>query len=130
MTRRTLQLAAVLALVAVVACGGKKPPVPNAPPPAGPSAFPSAAPATSDTTPPRPPDPPPVPPDPVTSTPHGGLNDQPLEIINGPNSPLKPAFFEYDSDTLDEAAKKVLAANAEVMKTYKNWIVTVEGHCD
>jgi peptidoglycan-associated lipoprotein len=50
--------------------------------------------------------------------------------VNGPNSPLKPVFFSYDSDELDEAAKKTLAANADVLKQYQSWVITVEGHTD
>jgi peptidoglycan-associated lipoprotein len=131
MIRYSLRFAAAVGLAAIVACGGKKAPVPNAPPPVAPNAFPSAGPASaSDTPTPRPPEPPPVPPDPVVSTPIGSLNDRSIDEINGPNSPLKPVYFEYDSDTLDELAKKALAANAEVMRTYKTWIITVEGHCD
>jgi len=129
MTRRYFRLAAVTVVATLVACGGKKPPVPNAPPQPSPSAFPAAV--GSGGAAPRPPDPPPVPPDSaVPSTPLGDLNSQPLEAINGPNSPFKPVYFEYDSDSLDEAAKKILAANAEVMRKFRNWIVTVEGHCD
>jgi peptidoglycan-associated lipoprotein len=55
---------------------------------------------------------------------------QPLDVINGPDSPLKPIFFGYDSDDLDERAKQTLNANAEILKTYGTWVITVEGHCD
>src|SRR5262249_13910375 len=65
-----------------------------------------------------------------TSAPINSLGNQPLDVINGPNSPLKPVFFQYDSDTLDDAGKKVLTANAAVLRTYATWIITVEGHCD
>ena len=53
-----------------------------------------------------------------------------MDDLNGPNSPLKPVYFAYDSDSIDDGAKRVLEANAEVLKTYASWIVTVEGHCD
>jgi peptidoglycan-associated lipoprotein len=52
-----------------------------------------------------------------------------VEDINR-NSPFKPAFFILDSDALDDAAKQALAADAEVLKTYPTWVVTIEGHCD
>jgi peptidoglycan-associated lipoprotein len=52
-----------------------------------------------------------------------------VEDINR-NSPFKPAFFVLDSDALDDAAKQALAADAEVLKTYPTWVVTIEGHCD
>ena len=57
-------------------------------------------------------------------------DSQPLDVINGPDSPLKPVFFAYDSDSLDDTARKVLNANAEVLKTYRTWVITVEGHSD
>jgi peptidoglycan-associated lipoprotein len=66
----------------------------------------------------------------VSSTPLRAWDDEPIDVINGPNSPLKPVYFKYDSDEIDDEGKKVLAANAEVLKTYPSWIITVEGHCD
>jgi peptidoglycan-associated lipoprotein len=112
----------------LVACGGNKPPVPNAPPPPGP--FPSAGSDTGAAT-PRPPDPPPIPEDPgVRSEALLPLNDQPIEAINGPNSPLKPVFFRFDGDALDDQARQALEANAELLRTYSTWIITIEGHCD
>jgi len=57
-------------------------------------------------------------------------NDRPIEEVNGPNSPLKPVLFALDSDELDETAKKILAANADVLKQYASWVITVEGHTD
>ena len=123
----SLMPALVIAMT-VAACGGNKPPVAAAPPPSGPPPFPGAA--TSDTTPARPPDPPPIPEASVSSAPLDPMANRSIEEINGPNSPLKPVYFLYDSDTLDDEAKKVLAANAEVLKTYRTWVITVEGHCD
>jgi peptidoglycan-associated lipoprotein len=43
---------------------------------------------------------------------------------------LKPAFFTYDSDMLDDGARKILDENAQVLKKYGSWIITIEGHCD
>lgn len=130
MTRLLKTLVPALAIaMTVAACGGNKPPVAAAPPPPGPPPFPGAA--TSDSTPPRPPDPPPIPSDTsVSSAPLDPMANRSIDEINGPNSPLKPVYFLYDSDTLDDEAKKVLAANAEVLKTYRTWVITVEGHCD
>ena len=75
----------------------------------------------------RPPAPPPVP-----DT--GAVSSDPLatktpEEINS-NSPLKPVFFAYDSDELDDAARQILNENAKVLKTYGKWIIAIEGHCD
>ena len=39
-------------------------------------------------------------------------------------------FFAYDSDALDDTARTTMAANAEVLKKYGTWVITVEGHCD
>jgi len=126
---KTLPVALLLAAAIGAGCGSKKPPVPNPPPPPAPAAFPAAA--GDPRQPGLPPEPPPVPPaPPVTSTPLLPWDSQPLDVINGPDSPLKPAFFAYDSDQLDDAAKKVLGGNADVLKTYKTWVITIEGHCD
>ena len=43
---------------------------------------------------------------------------------------LAPVFFAYDSDSIDEAGQKVLNANADVLKKYPTWAVTIEGHSD
>jgi peptidoglycan-associated lipoprotein len=45
-------------------------------------------------------------------------------------APLRPVFFLYDSDELDDTAKKTLDENAEVLKQNAAWVITVEGHCD
>lgn len=130
MTSRLCSALLLAALVAAGACA-KKPPVVGgpAPAPAGPAAFPGAGSASAGSFgAERPPDPPSVPLDTaVRSTP---LNNESVDTLNGPTSPLKPVLFGYDSDELDDAAKKILAANAEVLKQYRTWVVTVEGHCD
>jgi peptidoglycan-associated lipoprotein len=115
--------AAVLAITA--ACGGKKPPT-TVPPSNGPDPFPTSsgsAPVTSTPT----PDPLPVPPD-VNPTTRPYDNLSPDDINK--QAILKPVFFAYDSDELDEAARKTLEANAQVLKEYRTWVLTVEGHCD
>lgn len=131
-TRPVVALVLLLALVSLTAaaCGGNPPPVANVPPPPPvPAAFPGSA------EPPRGPGQPPQPPavssdTGVSSSSLLPWDSQPLDVINGPDSPLKPVFFAYDSDTLDDAARKVLTGNAEVLKTYRSWVITVEGHCD
>lgn len=131
MRRSTLFPLLTLALaLGLAACGHKKPPVAAAPPPTGPAPFPTASNGNSQPA-SRPPDPPPIPRDSeVRATPLGEWASKSVEEINGPNSPLKPVFFLYDSDALDDTAKKVLAADADLLKTYKTWVVTIEGHCD
>jgi peptidoglycan-associated lipoprotein len=131
MMRRLSHLVGVAAVLLLVAnCTAKKPPVPVAPPPATPNAFPAAG----NSAPPPPPTAPPVPPniadEPVVTSKTANLNDMPLETLNGPSSPLKPVFFAYDNDELDDGARQILNADAEVLKAYPNWIITIEGHCD
>ena len=45
-------------------------------------------------------------------------------------APLAPVFFGYDSDAVDEVGQKVLAANAEILRKYSTWALTIEGHSD
>ena len=98
-------------------------PAPN-PFPGATTTRPSPAPVTTE----PPPAPPVIPADPavVSSDP---LTSASIEAINK-DSPLKPVFFAYDSDALDETARNTMTANAEVLKKYASWIITVEGHCD
>jgi peptidoglycan-associated lipoprotein len=131
MSRRSLALLTSVSLLTIaVACGGQKPPVaiPTPPPPAV-----TTPPATStrppvEAPPPAPP-PIPVPPEPSSSISSTDLNSQPIDQINKSEA-LKPAFFLYDSDQLDDAAQKALAANVQILKQYGNWKITIEGHCD
>lgn len=134
MTRLTsLSILLVLSAALVASCGGKKAPVASVPP-SQPGNVPTAFPSAGG----PPPAPPGLPPDttrvatdpPIASNPLSSWDAQPLDVINGPDSPLKPVFFRYDSDELDDAGKQVLNANAELLKTYKTWVVTIEGHCD
>lgn len=132
MKRSTWIPIVVLAVALATSACGKKPPVASAPPPGvmPPAAFPSAS--GESTGPVRPPDPPPIPVDPgITSSPLDSWDSKSVEAINSAaDSPLKPVYFAYDSDEVSEDAKKVLAANAEVLKTYPTWIITIEGHSD
>jgi peptidoglycan-associated lipoprotein len=128
--KHVCQFIALVGLVAVTAGCHKKPPVVAPPPPSGPSAFPSAGEAVPPV-PEPPPEPPAIPSESaVTSTPLGNWANQPIDVINGPDSPLKPVFFAYDSDELDGPARDALNADAEILKAYPTWVVTIEGHCD
>ncbi len=132
MSRRTLRLSAWLLALALttIACGGKKPPVarPTPPPPSG---------TTAGATPPAPPEPV-AEPEPVASVPLDpslsgsdliDYNARSLDEINR-ESPLQPVFFGYDSSEIAGEAIGVLQKNAEILRQYPNWIVTIEGHCD
>jgi peptidoglycan-associated lipoprotein len=126
--RRTIpQIAAPLALlVTFAACGGRKPPAP--PPDPGAQPPPAVTTAGGDPAPPVAPPPPPI----VPSEPALGATDfanMTVEDINK-NSPLMPVFFSLDADTIDETARKVLDENAQVLKQYSSWVITIEGHAD
>jgi peptidoglycan-associated lipoprotein len=115
---------AVLAVIGLAACGKKVPPVARPIPP--PPPVTEEAPAK-----------PPAPPQPVRETPvvaptpvkEDTMSSRSLDELNR-DSPLKPVYFEYDSAEVSPDAQKVLDANAEIMKKYSTWVVTVEGHCD
>jgi peptidoglycan-associated lipoprotein len=107
-----------------LACGGKKPPVARASPPPPPPG------ASATSKPPAPPqpvaEPTVVPPEPIVED---AIASSSLDELNK-NSPLKPVFFELDSSDLTGGAQAVLDANAETLKRYPMWAVTIEGHCD
>jgi peptidoglycan-associated lipoprotein len=112
---------AVLVVLAVTAgtCKKKQPPV----------ARPMPPPPPSDTaTPPAPPEPAPqpVPPEPVTDD---AIGSRSLDDLNR-NSPLKPVFFALDSNEVDGTGQQALQSNAEILKKYATWQITIEGHCD
>jgi len=114
----------VAASLALGACAPKKPPVARPLPPPPP------------TTPEAPP-PPPAPAAPITEAPvvtAKPVADDPMvtrsiDELNR-DSPMRPAFFEYDSAELTAEARAALDANAAVLKKYATWTVTIEGHCD
>jgi peptidoglycan-associated lipoprotein len=43
---------------------------------------------------------------------------------------LESIYFEYDSSDLSEAARLILATNADYVKKYKDIEILVEGHTD
>jgi peptidoglycan-associated lipoprotein len=112
----------MIVLMAGAACAKKKPPVakPTTPPPSD----------TSTTN--RPPEPPtpvtepqPVPVEPSAT----GIDSRDLDEINK-NSPFQPLFFGYDQSEVTPEGQTVLNANAEIMKKYPTWVITIEGHAD
>jgi peptidoglycan-associated lipoprotein len=128
MRRFLLSVLTVALAASIVACGKKPPAV------AGPHSTSPPFPGSVSAPPmPTPMPPPPVPPDPTISS--GGAitstsNDaRSIDDINR-NSPLKPAFFRFDSDAVDDQARKILSENAEVLKANSKWVITIEGHCD
>jgi peptidoglycan-associated lipoprotein len=113
----------VLAVVAG-ACHKKQPPIARPLPPPPPPAQ------TETARPPAPPEPvaepAPMPPEPVTENTIGSKS---LDDLNR-NSPLKPVFYVLDSAEVDTTGQQVLQSNADVLKQYPTWQVTIEGHCD
>ena len=117
-------VAVVLTLALAVSCAKKKPPVarPTTPPPGS---------ATADSNrPPAPPtpvaEPTPVPPEPVAED---AFASRDIDQINK-NSPFQPVFFRFDSSELDNAGQQALNTNAEILKRYSTWVITIEGHAD
>jgi peptidoglycan-associated lipoprotein len=122
--KRYVLCALVIATVLVGACHKKKPPVARPLPPPPPS-------STTGARPPAPPEPvpetTPIPPEPTISD--DSLAGKDLDVINK-NSPFQPVFYALDSSELDQAGQQALNANAEVLRKYATWIITIEGHCD
>ena len=119
-------IGALVVVAALVTAGCAKKPAPVA--------RPMPPPATGGgemVTPPPPPPPPPIVDPPVVTppVPNDSIGSRSLDDINR-NSPLQPVFFPLDSFELDQAARTVLQASAEVLKQQPSWQITVEGHCD
>ena len=122
--KRILTVAGILLVVVIGACAKKVPPVakPIPPPPANTSGDANRPPA-----PPTPiNEPRPVPVDPAAAD---TLSSSDLDAINK-NSPFQPLFFPLDQSEVSVEGQQVLNANAEIMKRYPTWIITIEGHAD
>ena len=52
-----------------------------------------------------------------------------LDEINK-NSPFQPVFFALDSFDVDQGGQQALNADADILKKYPGWTITIEGHCD
>ena len=128
MTSRLAARSAVFPLVVMLAlvagaCHKKQPPVarPLPPPPPAP---------TVEAKPPAPPAPiPEAPAQPSERVAEDTIGSKSLDELNR-NSPLKPVFFALDQSDVDSAGQATLQANAEVLKKYLSWQITIEGHCD
>ena len=127
---RTRQIGVVLMLVAALVatgCNRRKPAVPQpAPPRPGATTQPPAVPDAPPGPPQRVDDALPVPPQPLSED---NVANRSLDDLNR-DSPLKPVFFGLDSADLDDMGRAAALANAEVLKRYSTWVVTIEGHCD
>jgi peptidoglycan-associated lipoprotein len=116
-------LLAVTAVALAAACAKKQPPVarPTPPPPASTEAAARPPAPPTPVTEPRPVPPEPVAEDPISARDIGDINK---------NSPFQPVFFKFDSSEIDTAAQQALNTNAEIMKKYPTWVITIEGHAD
>ncbi|HTI37833.1 MAG TPA: peptidoglycan-associated lipoprotein Pal [Vicinamibacterales bacterium] len=123
--RRVMMCALVLAAVFAGGCGKKKPPVARPVPPPPTETSPTG-------------ERPPAPPEPVRENPivpaEPTISDDPLasgdlESINK-NSPFQPVFYALDSSDVDAKGQQSLNADAEILKKYSTWTITIEGHCD
>ena len=104
------------------ACAKKVPPVAKpAPPPTGVG--------TGAGTPPAPPEPVVEPTVVPAMPPDDTIGSKSLDDLNR-DSPLTPAFFALDSSELNSVAQTALQQNAEVLKKYQTWQITIEGHAD
>lgn len=43
---------------------------------------------------------------------------------------IKTIIFEFDKYNLSDKNRTILSANAEIIKSHKEWTVLIEGHCD
>ena len=123
--RHIVSLALTAALLTISACGGNPPPVARpAPPPPPPPATPPPPPPVTPT---PIPDPVPVPAEPVAET--DTLATRSLDELNR-ESPLVPVFYALDRSEIDTDAQGDLQQNADLLRQYPSWVITIEGHCD
>jgi peptidoglycan-associated lipoprotein len=110
-------------LVLLTACGRKQPPVARPLPPPPPE-------ATTVTPPPEPAAP--------TGEAAGAFDPAfaeddiaagSLDEINR-NSPLQPVFFALDQSDVDVGGQRVLEQNAQLLRKYSSWQISIEGHAD
>jgi peptidoglycan-associated lipoprotein len=115
--RHRLLVIAVVATVALGACGKKKPPLPPPPPP-------PAAPATP------PPAPPPARPD-VAPQPNEYDRLRQMSVDELERAALfGEVRFDFDKAEIRDADRPTLNKNAEALKKFDFLRVTIEGHCD
>jgi len=114
--------AIVVAALLAGACSKKQPPVARPMPPPGAGSGGAAPPA-----PPEPVgEPVPVPPEPVSED---AISGKSLDDLNR-DSPLQPVFFSLDQSTFSPEGQQTLQNNAQILKKYPSWQITIEGHAD
>ena len=125
--RRFSTVGVLLILIGVVAasCSRRQPPV------VAPAPAPVATPPAVTTAPPPPPpqrveDALPVPPQPLAED---SIANRSLDDLNR-DSPFRPVFFALDASDLDDTGRGIAQSNADLLKKYSTWVITLEGHCD
>jgi peptidoglycan-associated lipoprotein len=112
----------VLLVVTASACSKKTPPV------ARPTSPTTTTGADTNTPPPSPPTPV-AEPVPVPAIPEDTVAGRSLDELNR-DSPLKAVFYDLDSAEITPEGQKALQENAQVLKQFGTWQITIEGHCD
>jgi peptidoglycan-associated lipoprotein len=129
-TSRAVRLTAALGTTGLIlilaACAHKKPPVasPMPPPPPPPVQAPAAT-------------PPPPPAEPVNEQPvvptegvtEDAMSSSSLDELNR-SSPFADVFYKFDSGEIDADGRAALQKDADLLKKYPTWKITIEGHCD
>jgi len=126
-TRHALALAVVALLVVTAGCSRRKPAVPDARPAPPPTVTPAPSRPAETTRPPQA----------VTeaeplaapAVADDDIANRTLDDLNR-DSPLRPALFALDSADLDDQGRQVVSGNADILKKFSTWLVTIEGHCD
>jgi peptidoglycan-associated lipoprotein len=125
MRRLSVIVMAALLVAMTAACKKPTPPVARPAPPPG-----AGTGVNTGTPPPAPPEPisepVPVPPMPL---PEDTIGSRSLDELNR-DSPLKPVFYALDSHDVSPQGQQILQDNAQVLRKYPSWQITVEGHCD
>ena len=99
-----------------------------------------APPDTPAASPPPPPAAPPPPPVEVTTAPSPPVQDETpspydVEIMQADtdarsSGDLGDVYFDFDKYDLKDDARDRLSKNAEFLKKYSRFVITIEGHCD
>ena len=126
--RRLRTTGVIVVLISVAAGCARKPQPPVVTPPTPPTI---AAPPAVTAPPPAPPpqrveEALPVPPEPLSED---SIANRSLDDLNR-DSPFRPVFFDLDASELDDMGRAIAQTNADLLKKYSTWVVTVEGHCD
>jgi peptidoglycan-associated lipoprotein len=120
-----LVLAVLVVAITAASCRKSTPPVARPTPPPGTTTTGGGV-----ARPPAPPEPIAEPvPVPTMPVPEDTIGSRSLDELNR-DSPLEPAFYDLDSADLSGAAQQALQENAQVLRKYATWQLTIEGHCD